>query len=159
MTDSTQSRLQFRALVNDICRKLNYPDCAELIDDDGLVMEMQANNVDFMISHTKSDHPEKIIIESVFGSLPQENTELILMKLLEWNANPAETGQFALERTDDASRVIYSHSCNLEDKSSGSILNIMAEMAWLATHWKETNFLKESLVSASFDTRILASLA
>jgi hypothetical protein len=143
MESMHRERSLFMSLVNDLCKELSYPERDEEIrDDETLVMEMTLEGIAFTVSHALNTHPEKILIQAVFGPLPNEKKTDVLYRIMHLNRELSETGVATIGYDAATASVVYTHAAVLSELSGATLLTTMTEITWRAEYWQSTYFLQ-----------------
>jgi hypothetical protein len=146
MNHMQQHRQQFLKLADDVCEELNYPPCSGgATDDSAISMEMEVNDIPFVVTHDENNHPDMIQIECDFGKMPQERTEAVLYRLLHTNLELADAGAGVLGIKNGNNKVIHARNKALAPLTGRLLLNIMTEMAWQAELWRDTYYLEDEV--------------
>jgi hypothetical protein len=139
-----RERKAFMRLVSDLCKELSYPERDEALrDDETLIMEMTLEGIVFNVSHSLHEHPEKILIQAVFGPLPGERRADVLYRIMHLNRELSETGLATIGYDTAAGMVVYAHAAVLAELSGATLLNTMTEITWRAEYWQSTYFLQD----------------
>ncbi len=141
-----RERKAFMNLVNGLCKALSYPERdEELRDDATLVMEMTLEGIAFTVSHSLEQHPQKVLIQASFGSLPDTRRTDVLYRLMHLNRELSESGLAAIGYDAASSAVIYTHAAMLAELSGDDLLLTMTEITWRAEYWQSTYFLQDEV--------------
>jgi hypothetical protein len=145
INDPFQCRLKFLKIVNEIRELLGYSlNNDEEDHGDDLAMEMMYGGFDFSIVHSNIHATEKILLESDFGTIPADNEQKILQRLLAMNSALAELDSSVFCIDADTNRLIYAISLDLSDLDGQQLLSKMTEVVWHGKRWLDSYFLGKS---------------
>ncbi|MCE2870505.1 MAG: CesT family type III secretion system chaperone [Oxalobacteraceae bacterium] len=159
ITDAFQSRLKFLKIINEIRELLGYTlNNQEDDHGDDLVMEMMYGGFDFSLVHSNINATHKLLLESDFGSIPETNEQLILLRLLAMNSALAELDSSVFCINADTNRLTYALSLDISDLDGQQLLSKMTEVVWHGKRWCDSNFLSkaENSESNSVNLSVLA---
>jgi hypothetical protein len=142
-TPFVEFRIIFLAIVDDFCRGIEYDDDTfQNPNANTLAMDTTIKEVNFSLVHRYNVDVHSLLLEARFGTLPSENTEAVLIRLMHFNnAWVGLTGEaFAFD--DAAGEVIYVKSCNLQEESGDTLLTLMSHIAERAKIWRKTYYLE-----------------
>ncbi len=152
-------RQRFLVLIDEIRRYLGYSIRQEdLAVDEDLAMEMTYGGFSFSIVHSARNAPEKILIECIYGNLPEKNEQVILVNLLEMNSALAEIDGSIFCIDGDTDQLIYTLGLEIESLDAEQVLRKMTEIVWHGKRWKKNYFLniEENSDKPLLDVGILA---
>jgi hypothetical protein len=144
MMDPDNFRFRFLQVIDELRAALGYP----LRNDepehgDELAMEMMYGGFDFAVVHTLRRASDRVLIECVFGDIPEGKSESVLNRLLEMNAALAEVdgSVFCLDET--GTKLLYTLAMDLPALDGSALLKKMTEIVWHGRRWLETRYLND----------------
>lgn len=135
-------RHQFLNLVDELRIALGYAiRNDEQGDGEELALEMMYGGFDFSIVHSQIREPHTVLLECVFGMIPDSRAQSINLRLLEMNAALAELdgSTFSIDR--NAQSLIYTVRLELKHLDGTVLLRKMTETVWHGRRWLETRFM------------------
>lgn len=154
-----KDRKAFMHLVNELCVALSYPERDDDVrDDETLIMEMTLEGISFTVSHSFERSPEKVLIQGIFGVLPNENITEVLYRMMHLNRELSESGAASIGYEKNAANVVYAHQADLHTLSGDSLLSTMTEIAWRAAYWQSSYFLQNDspAITSTLDERFIS---
>lgn len=142
ITTNDSQRHQFLNVVDELRAALGYSLRTEDPDPgEELAMEMMYGGFDFAVVHSLTRRPECVLIECVFGPIPDSRAEPIMKRLLEMNAALAELdgSTFALDESRD--QLVYTLAIDLASLDGSVLLRKMTEIVWHGRRWLETRYM------------------
>ena len=139
-----QKRQIFIQLIDEIRVSLGYALRKEEISEtEDLAMEMIYGGYEFALVHSLKNASDKLLIECVFGNIPEANEEEILLNILHMNAALAEIDGSVFCIDELTGKLVYTVSMNLFEVDANQILRKMTETVWHGRRWSETYFLRK----------------
>lgn len=144
ITTNDNHRHRFLKVVDELRAALGYslrtddPDPGE-----ELAMEMMYGGFDFAVVHSLVKQPENVLIECVFGSIPDSRSEPIMRRLLEMNAALAELDGSTFCLDSSGEQLLYTQAIGLEQLDGTVLLRKMTEIVWHGRRWLETRYMSD----------------
>jgi hypothetical protein len=142
ITTNDSRRHQFLKVVDELRAALGYSLRTEDPDPgEELAMEMMYGGFDFAVVHSLTRQPECVLIECIFGPIPDSRAEPIMKRLLEMTAALAELdgSTFALDESHD--QLVYTLAIDLASLDGAVLLRKMTEIVWHGRRWLETRYM------------------
>jgi hypothetical protein len=143
-------RHQFLKLVDELRSALGYSlRSDEEVDGDEIAMEMMYGGFDFSVVHSHTLRPDTILIECVFGPIPDGRAQVIMKRLLEMNAALAELDGSAFSLDQVKQSLIYTLRIEINQLDGVVLLRKMTETVWHGRRWLETRYMNSSESSSN----------
>jgi hypothetical protein len=155
----SDSRKKFIYLLGEMRSLLGYSLREEdLSPEEDLAMEMNYGGFQFSVVHSVKNSPKKMLIECVFGQIPLESEEKILINLLEMNCALAEIDGSVFCLDQDSDELTYTIALDMNLQSAETVLRKMTEIVWHGRRWLKNNFLinQDELKNPALEIGILA---
>ena len=135
-------RYRFLNVVNELRIALGYSMRSEEQEDgEEVAMEMMYGGFDFSIVHSVVNNPDSVLLECIFGPLPEARAEKIMRRLLEMNAALAELdgSSFSLDATRQL--LMYTLELKLGQLDGNVLLRKLTETVWHGQRWQQSYFM------------------
>ena len=143
ITDNNH-RHHFLKVVDELRAALGYSIRTEDPDPgEELAMEMMYGGFDFSVVHSMSKQPESVLIECVFGQVPEGRSESIMKRLLEMNAALAELDGSTFCIDPSGEHLVYTLVIDLAQLDGSILLRKMTEIVWHGRRWVETRYMNQ----------------
>jgi hypothetical protein len=111
---------------------------------DELAMEMMYGNFDFFVVHSLISRADKILIECVFGEIPESRRRQIIERLFQMNTVLAELDGSAFCLDEEGIKLVYILPVSLLETDGHFLLKKMTEIVWHGRRWLENSYLSEN---------------
>lgn len=108
---------------------------------DEIAMEMMYGGFDFSVVHSLSKASDQLLVECMYGPIPEARAELITKRLLEMNAVLAELDGSVFGIDASGRKLVYTLIIDLRSLDGTTLLRKMTEIVWHGRRWLETRFL------------------
>jgi hypothetical protein len=140
--NSNSYRHQFLKIVDELRSALGYSlRSEEEFEGEEIAMEMMYGGFDFSVVHSQTLEPNSILIECVFGPVPDSRAQIIMRRLLEMNAALAELDGSAFSFDQAKQSLIYTLRIELNQLDGVVLLRKMTETVWHGRRWLETRYM------------------
>ncbi len=140
--DSSDYRHHFLKIVDELRAALGYAIRSEdEVEGSEIAMEMMYGGFDFAVVHSKTQHAGSILLECVFGPVPDGRAQLIMKRLLEMNAALSELDGSAFSLDQSRQLLIYTLRLELNQLDGQVLLRRMTETVWHGRRWLETRYM------------------
>ncbi len=142
---SDDQRRRFFLVVDELRAALGYSLRTEDPEPgEELAMEMMYGGFDFSVVHSLAKRPDCVLIECIFGPIPDGRAEHVMKRLLEMNAALAELdgSTFCLE--PEGGKLVYTLALELDQIDGSVLLRKMTEVVWHGRRWLETRFMNSA---------------
>ncbi len=144
MIDPENYRFRFLKVVDELRVALGYPLRTEDPEPgEDLAMEMMYGGFDFAVVHSLAKSPERILIECIFGEIPEGKPEAVMSRLLEMNAALAEVDGSVFCLNEQGTKLLYTLALDLQALEGSDLLKRMTEIVWHGRRWLETRYLND----------------
>jgi hypothetical protein len=135
-------RHQFLKIVDELRVALGYSlRSEEEFEGIEIAMEMMYGGFDFAVVHSQTLQPNTILLECVFGPIPDGRAQPIMKRLLEMNAALAELDGSAFSLDQTRQLLIYTLRIELSQLDGVVLLRKMTETVWHGRRWLETRYM------------------
>lgn len=139
-------RHQFLKVVDELRAALGYAIRSEDPEPgEELAMEMMYGGFDFAVVHSLAKRTETVLIECVFGSVPESRCEQIMKRLLEMNAALAELDGSTFCLDSSGEQLVYTLAIDLDQLDGSILLRKMTEIVWHGRRWLETRYISQDI--------------
>jgi hypothetical protein len=104
-------------------------------------MEMMYGGFDFAVVHSQTLQADTILLECIFGPVPDGRAQPIMKRLLEMNAALAELDGSAFSLDQTRQQLIYTLRIELNQLDGVVLLRKMTETVWHGRRWLETRYM------------------
>jgi hypothetical protein len=147
---SNDYRHHFLKIVDELRAALGYSIRSEDESEGSeIAMEMMYGGFDFAVVHSKTQQANTILLECVFGPVPDGRAELIMKRLLEMNAALAELDGSAFSLDQSRQLLIYTLRIELNQLDGVVLLRKMTETVWHGRRWLETRYMNSPEASSN----------
>ncbi len=141
-TYASGPRYRFLNIVNELRIALGYSMRSE--EQEGgeeIAMEMMYGGFDFSLVHSLANKPDSVLLECVFGPLPESRAEPVMRRLLEMNAALAELdgSSFSIDATGQL--LMYTLELELAELDGTVLLRKLTETVWHGQRWHQTRYM------------------
>ncbi len=144
MIDPQDLRHRFLAVVDELRSMLGYSIRNEDPEPgDELAMEMMYGGFDFAVVHTLQRSPQRILIECIYGLVPEGRASQVMNRLLEMNVALAEVDGSVFCLDESGSQLVYTLAVDLDSLDGSQLLRKMTEIVWHGRRWLETRYLND----------------
>ena len=141
-TNSNGYRHQFLKVVDELRAALGYSLRSEdESEGDEIAMEMMYGGFDFAVVHSQMLKADTILLECVFGPIPDGRAQPIMKRLLEMNAALAELDGSAFSLDQTRQQLIYTLRIEINQLDGVVLLRKMTETVWHGRRWLETRYM------------------
>jgi hypothetical protein len=141
-TNSNGYRHQFLKVVDELRAALGYSLRSEdESEGNEIAMEMMYGGFDFAVVHSQTLQADTILIECIFGPVPDGRAQPIMNRLLEMNAALAELDGSAFSLDQTRQQLIYTLRIELNQLDGVVLLRKMTETVWHGRRWLETRYM------------------
>jgi hypothetical protein len=135
-------RHQFLKIVDELRVALGYSlRSEEEFEGVEIAMEMMYGGFDFAVVHSQTLQSNTILLECVFGPVPDGRAQPIMKRLLEMNAALAELDGSAFSLDQTRQLLIYTLRIELNQLDGVVLLRKMTETVWHGRRWLETRYM------------------
>lgn len=141
-TYASGPRYRFLNIVNELRIALGYSMRSE--EQEGgeeIAMEMMYGGFDFSLVHSLANKSDSVLLECVFGPLPESRAEPVMRRLLEMNAALAELdgSSFSIDATGQL--LMYTLELELAELDGTVLLRKLTETVWHGQRWQQTRYM------------------
>jgi hypothetical protein len=137
-----QFRHQYLQVVDELRAALGYAMRSEdQADAEEIAMEMMYGGFDFAIVHSQVRSSETILLECVFGPIPDGRAQPVMKRLLEMNAALGELDGSSFSFDQENQQLIYTLRLGLSQLDGTVLLRKMTETVWHGRRWLETRYM------------------
>ena len=141
-TNSNAYRHQFLKVVDELRAALGYSlRSEEESEGNEIAMEMMYGGFDFAVVHSQTLKADTILLECIFGPVPDGRAQPIMKRLLEMNAALAELDGSAFSLDQTRQQLIYTLRIELNQLDGVVLLRKMTETVWHGRRWLETRYM------------------
>jgi hypothetical protein len=142
-TNSNGYRHQFLRVVDELRAALGYSLRSEdESEGNEIAMEMMYGGFDFAVVHSQTLQADTILLECIFGPVPDGRAQPIMKRLLEMNSALAELDGSAFSLDQTRQQLIYTLRIELNQLDGVVLLRKMTETVWHGRRWLETRYMK-----------------
>lgn len=144
MNDPQNLRHRFLSVVDELRSMLGYSVRTEDPEPgDELAMEMMYGGFDFAVVHSLHKSPQRVLIECIYGPVPEGRSVQVMNRLLEMNVALAEVDGSVFCLDESGNQLIYTLALDLELLDGSQLLRKMTEIVWHGRRWLETRYLND----------------
>ena len=141
-TNSNGYRHQFLKVVDELRAALGYSLRSEdESEGNEIAMEMMYGGFDFAVVHSQTLQADTILLECIFGPIPDGRAQPVMKRLLEMNAALAELDGSAFSLDQTRQQLIYTLRIELNQLDGVVLLRKMTETVWHGRRWLETRYM------------------
>jgi hypothetical protein len=140
--NSNGYRHQFLKVVDELRAALGYSLRSEdESEGNEIAMEMMYGGFDFAVVHSQTLQADTILLECIFGPIPDGRAQPVMKRLLEMNAALAELDGSAFSLDQTRQQLIYTLRIELNQLDGVVLLRKMTETVWHGRRWLETRYM------------------
>jgi hypothetical protein len=144
ITSNDNYRHHFLKVVDELRAALGYALRTEDPEPgEDLAMEMMYGGFDFAVVHSLAKRPDSLLIECIFGPVPDGRGESIMRRLLEMNAALAELDGSTFCLDPSGEQLVYTLAIDLTHLDGSVLLRKMTEIVWHGRRWLETRYMNQ----------------
>ncbi|VTU20766.1 hypothetical protein H6CHR_01452 [Variovorax sp. PBL-H6] len=143
-------RAKFISLVEKACNRCGWDFPVPTTDGEALSFALDVHDIPIAMLHSKEDGSETFEICCSYGPIPRQDTEAVLLRVLELNRIRSAEGQITLHVDQEAALVFASHFGTLDLEDDRTLSGTLRQMALSAMMWREKFHMNFKLPDLDF---------